>query len=159
MIKDSTRQYGLYGMETIGQQSIWSFVKVGRKAEKTTCTQIRHSEATVVGSFMDLAKKIAELQFINRDFVLVFRGNHQTGSISPVIRRSSHQSCVQTILRRFLLKTNSRLVTNNSNWRNKLSSNTTAVAILPAVNGFDVNKFCAGRYYSITKYAKRRFWM
>ncbi|NJO33434.1 MAG: FRG domain-containing protein [Rhodospirillales bacterium] len=63
-------------MDTIGQQKIWSFVKEERKATPTTCVAVRQSEAILVDSFMELARKVAELQFLNRDFVLMFRGQN-----------------------------------------------------------------------------------
>ena len=61
-------------METIGEQKIWSFSKKGKNASPQTCTSIRKSDAHKVKSFMDLATKVAELQFMNRDYVLLFRG-------------------------------------------------------------------------------------
>ena len=61
-------------MDTIGQQKIWSFPKLAHNAVPTTCTAVRASVACQVNSFMSLATKVAELQFLNRDFVLLFRG-------------------------------------------------------------------------------------
>lgn len=91
-------------METIGRQKIWSFVKTGRKAEPTTCTQVRHGEAREVTSFMELAKKVAELQFMNRDFVLLFRGQSgdwlnksENTSLKPTILRANDSKKVPTL--------------------------------------------------------------
>ena len=61
-------------METIGQQKMWSFPESGAKAAPTTCIKVRNGDAEYVASFMELARKVAELQFMNRDFVLMFRG-------------------------------------------------------------------------------------
>jgi hypothetical protein len=61
-------------MDTIGRQKLWSFLGVDGKAKETNCTKVRSSEAQPVTSFMALAGKVAELQFLNREFVLLFRG-------------------------------------------------------------------------------------
>jgi hypothetical protein len=62
-------------METIGEQKLWSF---GTGAEEvaaiTTCTKVRKAIGHKVLSYIDLAKKVAELQFMNREHVLLFRG-------------------------------------------------------------------------------------
>jgi hypothetical protein len=68
-----TRPCGHLG--TIGEQKLWSF---GPGAEKgatiTTCTKVRKASGHEVISYIDLAKKVAELQFMNREHVLLFRG-------------------------------------------------------------------------------------
>ena len=61
-------------METVGQQKLWSFNQRGTKAVPISCTAIRHANARQVNSFRELAKLISELQFMNRDMVLLFRG-------------------------------------------------------------------------------------
>jgi len=62
-------------METIGEQKLWSFVPSNRHAARVaSCTIIRKAEGHRVGSFMELATKVAELQFMNREHVLLFRG-------------------------------------------------------------------------------------
>lgn len=81
-------------METIGTQKIWSFVDPGRKAAPTTCTKVRQGDAQGVVSFLDLAKKVAELQFMNPDFVLFFRG--QSGDWR---NKANNTSLKPTILR------------------------------------------------------------
>lgn len=63
-------------METIGTQIIWSFYKESAKAEPVKNDVIRLGEGHRVGSFLELATKIAELQFRNRDQVLLFRGQN-----------------------------------------------------------------------------------
>jgi hypothetical protein len=61
-------------METIGQQKIWSYFGRQKTATVVGNTQIRGASGHRVSSFMELATKIAELQFMNRDYVLLFRG-------------------------------------------------------------------------------------
>jgi hypothetical protein len=61
-------------METIGQQKIWSFLDYSDDCKITTNTKVREGAGHKVASYLDLARKIAELQFRNRDHVLMFRG-------------------------------------------------------------------------------------
>ncbi|WGS22000.1 MULTISPECIES: FRG domain-containing protein [unclassified Bradyrhizobium] len=60
-------------METIGSQKIWSFFdRKGCQVAKNSA--VREGPGHRVGSYLELATKIAELQFLNRDHVLMFRG-------------------------------------------------------------------------------------
>jgi len=60
-------------METIGSQKIWSFFdRKGCQIAKNSA--VREGPGHRVGSYLELATKIAELQFLNRDHVLMFRG-------------------------------------------------------------------------------------
>ncbi|KWV52816.1 hypothetical protein AS156_09145 [Bradyrhizobium macuxiense] len=60
-------------METIGSQKIWSFFdRKGCQIAKNSA--VRQGPGHRVGSYLELATKIAELQFLNRDHVLLFRG-------------------------------------------------------------------------------------
>jgi hypothetical protein len=61
-------------METIGKQKIWSFLDRARECRITTNTTIRQGAGHKVASYLELARKIAELQFLNRNHVLLFRG-------------------------------------------------------------------------------------
>src|SRR5215475_11736330 len=61
-------------METIGKQKIWSFLDRSRDCQITTNTKVREGAGHKVNSFLELARKIAELQFLDRDHVLLFRG-------------------------------------------------------------------------------------
>lgn len=63
-------------MEVIGRQTLWSFDEEGHLHERGNFT-VRRGKACVVSDFMDLATKIATLQFKNREFVLLFRGQHR----------------------------------------------------------------------------------
>jgi len=62
-------------MDILGQNEIWSFIDSKREIQKiTTPTEVTSSCGHAVESYLDLAKKVAELQFRNRDHVLLFRG-------------------------------------------------------------------------------------
>lgn len=61
-------------MDVVGEQIVWSFANSDRSAKPFKCTDIRHGPGASARSFMELAKKVAELQFLNRDYVLLFRG-------------------------------------------------------------------------------------
>jgi hypothetical protein len=60
-------------METIGQQKLWTF-NVSGKIELMDAVTVRKEAALHVFGFQDLALRVCELQFRNRDFVLLFRG-------------------------------------------------------------------------------------
>jgi len=61
-------------MEIIASQRIWTFTDRQKDVVRSTCTAVREANAPNVRNYMDLATKIADLQFHNRDFVLMFRG-------------------------------------------------------------------------------------
>lgn len=61
-------------MDTIGIQDLWSFEDDSTEATCTNCRNIRKFRGNVVSDYPALAAKIAELQFRNRDYVLMFRG-------------------------------------------------------------------------------------
>lgn len=61
-------------METIGKQNLWSILNGAQEAEVTNCTSVRKAVAHRVRSFLELATKVAELQYRNREYVLLFRG-------------------------------------------------------------------------------------
>jgi hypothetical protein len=64
-------------METIGQSALWSFLEGSPKIQSTTNNKVRAGDGVFVESYLDLATKVAELQFKNRDYVMLFRGQHQ----------------------------------------------------------------------------------
>jgi hypothetical protein len=83
-------------METIGKQKIWSFFEDQSKAGVATNLQIRHGAGHEVKSYLELATKIAELQFRNRDHVLLFRGQNsdhknekRNTTLKPTLFRSN----------------------------------------------------------------------
>lgn len=82
-------------METIGSQKIWSFFEDSAEARAASNTVIRSSSGHIVQRFVELAHKVAELQFRNRDYVLLFRGQNSdyrnregNSSLKPTLFRS-----------------------------------------------------------------------
>lgn len=68
-------QYGKgKSVETIGESEIWSFLDGKSHALRLTCSQIRRDAGHRVRSYLELATKVAELNFRNREHVLMFRG-------------------------------------------------------------------------------------
>ena len=63
-------------METIGENSLWSVSNSGRLVRRT-CFSIRKGDAYEIKNYMELATKIAALQFRNPDYVLLFRGQNR----------------------------------------------------------------------------------
>lgn len=61
-------------MDTVGQQEIWSFFDDGDEPRVALNTEIRKGAGHPVGSFLELARKIATLQYKNSAYVLLFRG-------------------------------------------------------------------------------------
>jgi FRG domain len=81
-------------METIGKQKIWTFLDRSKDCRITTNTKVRTGAGHKVSTYLELAQKIAELQFRNRDHVLLFRGqggDHRNArgntSIKPTLFR------------------------------------------------------------------------
>lgn len=64
-------------MEKIGDQKIWSYFDRQTEARPATNHTIRAGDGHEVTTYFDLAKKVAELQFRNREHVLLFRGQKQ----------------------------------------------------------------------------------
>src|SRR6266478_7095298 len=64
-------------METIGSQALWSLLSNSERAEAVSCGKIRKDPGHRVGSYLELATKVAELHFRNRDHVLLYRGQSQ----------------------------------------------------------------------------------
>jgi hypothetical protein len=86
-------------METIGSQQLWSWLDGAEKAEPASNTRVRKDAGHLVHSYLDLAKKIAELQYRNRDYVLVFRGQdrdhrnrNSNSSLRPTMFRTDDRS-------------------------------------------------------------------
>ncbi|TNJ39599.1 FRG domain-containing protein [Phaeobacter sp. B1627] len=61
-------------MRTIGRSRLLQIPQNGGVPVELTCNQIRKSEAIQVQSYLELANKIAEIQYLNPEYVLVFRG-------------------------------------------------------------------------------------
>ena len=81
-------------METIGTSKIWTYSATQSEALPGKCSSVRKSQGHRVNNYMELATKVAELQFKNRDFVLLFRGQAQDHK-----NRASNTSLKPTILR------------------------------------------------------------
>jgi hypothetical protein len=64
-------------MEKIGNQKIWSYFDGVASARPAANQKIRGGEGHRVLTYFDLATKVAELQFLNRDHVLLFRGQRK----------------------------------------------------------------------------------
>lgn len=61
-------------MEQVGISKLWSYVDGASKAEIVTNGRIRQDAGFAVSHYMDLAARVAELQYRNRNHVLFFRG-------------------------------------------------------------------------------------
>lgn len=86
-------------METIGNQQLWSWLDGSEKAEITSNTRVRAGYGCLVLNYLDLAKKIAELQYRNRDYVLLFRGQpndyknrKSNSSLRPTMFRAANHA-------------------------------------------------------------------
>lgn len=64
-------------LDEIGKQDLWTFKDEGIQAECSSNYLVRKSRGHLVGNYEELARKVAELQFRNRDFVLLFRGQSE----------------------------------------------------------------------------------
>lgn len=70
-------------METIGSQTIWGLYDTDTDPEIVSNTVVRRSAGHPVKTYVELAQKVAALQFLNREHVLLFRGqtvDYQTSS-------------------------------------------------------------------------------
>ena len=64
-------------METLGKHQLWSFFDASGKLRLVRQhSAVRKGDGCPVGSYLELATKIAELQFRNKSHVLMFRGQH-----------------------------------------------------------------------------------
>lgn len=61
-------------MEKIGTQKIWTYCDEDPAIRPLANQKIRAAAGHRVATYIELAKKVAELQFRNRDHVLMFRG-------------------------------------------------------------------------------------
>lgn len=61
-------------MEKVGSQTLWSYFDDQAEARPATNHAIRAGSGHQVDTYFQLAKKVAELQFRNREHVLLFRG-------------------------------------------------------------------------------------
>ena len=61
-------------MEQIGKQKIWSYFDDSAEASPAANHVIRGGRGHCVRTYVELAKKVAELQFRNREHVLALEG-------------------------------------------------------------------------------------
>jgi hypothetical protein len=61
-------------MDTIGQSKLWAFFDDRPRIQESDNTAIRKGAGHRVRSYLELATKTAELQFMNRQHVLLYRG-------------------------------------------------------------------------------------
>src|SRR5258708_24196731 len=81
-------------MERIGNQKIWSYYDDSPESQSASNTEIRGGTGHEVQSYIDLAQKVADLNFRNRDHVLLFRGqnaDHKNRDRKSTRLNSSHQ--------------------------------------------------------------------
>lgn len=71
-------------MEQIGKSELWSIFDNAEDLQRVSNDDIRRGAGHHVSGFLDLAKKIAALQFSNPEHVLLFRG--QTGDFHATLR-------------------------------------------------------------------------
>ncbi len=61
-------------MEPVGRSTLWSFLDGAKEVAIVTNGHVRSDPGFRVKNYLDLAARIAELQYRNRNHVLVFRG-------------------------------------------------------------------------------------
>lgn len=90
-------------MDTIGSQTIWGLFDDEADPKAVSNTEVRRSSGHLVHSYVNLAQKIAALQFLNREHVLLFRGqtsdfrnSSELTTIKPTIFRARASRKVPT---------------------------------------------------------------
>jgi hypothetical protein len=63
-------------MNEVSENKIWSYFQSPQREARiiNRSTEVRQAAGHEVKSFIELATKVADLQFRNRDLVLMFRG-------------------------------------------------------------------------------------
>jgi FRG domain len=59
---------------TIGEEKLFTFLDGKPDPVEASCTTVRKGVGHRVNSFLELARKIAHLQYVNRNYALLFRG-------------------------------------------------------------------------------------
>lgn len=99
-------------MRTIGESDLWSFVDGQDQCIKTDNDTVRKQAGHFVSSFVELVRKVAELQFRNWNSVLLFRGQNanyenraKSSSLKPALFRplknTRDNPSEETLKRRF----------------------------------------------------------
>lgn len=87
-------------MKALEDRKVFSFVERAKKAVETTTKEVRESKPCVVSSYLELAERVAELQFRNPGHVLLFRGQSKDhfvngmSSLRPSLFRDRHNRTV-----------------------------------------------------------------
>lgn len=86
-------------METIGRASLQTFIDGKDSTVTAKNSEVRGDRGHEVGSYLELARKVAELQFLNGEHVLLFRGQsadyrnaHENSSLKPTLLRGEHRA-------------------------------------------------------------------
>jgi hypothetical protein len=89
-------------VKTLGENNIWSFFDSKKRAQRIErATTVRQASGHTVKSFLELATKVAELQFRNPDFVLMFRGqngDHRNSKGNTTLKPSLFRSKPGSVL-------------------------------------------------------------
>lgn len=98
-------------METVGTQTIWALFDEDAEPRVASNSAVRRGVGHRVANYVELASKVAALQFLNREHVLLFRGQDADylngaglSTMKPTIfrgRRSSSNPSTATLARRF----------------------------------------------------------
>ena len=64
-------------MDIVGNSSIWAYLDDRQGCRNATNDEIRVGPGHRVKSYLELVQKVAELQFLNRDYVLLYRGQNR----------------------------------------------------------------------------------
>jgi hypothetical protein len=82
-------------METVGSQKVFAYDSSKKRIVKTTNGEIRKSKGIAAANFLEIVQIAAQLQFVNRDKSILFRGQskdilNRTGysSLKPNLYRS-----------------------------------------------------------------------
>jgi hypothetical protein len=78
-------------LDQLGQTKLCSFLNRTAGIQAVSNSRVRQDPGYLVGSYLELAAKVAELHFRNRDFNLLFRGqpiDHTTGKRLTTLRPS-----------------------------------------------------------------------
>lgn len=61
-------------MQTIGQSTLRTFCPDSKEIKAIKCDAVRRADAIPVSNYLELAKRVAQLQYENREHVLMYRG-------------------------------------------------------------------------------------
>lgn len=97
-------------METIATEQLFSFTDAGRLVSRT-CFSIRKGQGCRVRDYLDLATKVARLQYKNPNYVMLFRGqksdhrrtnsSSEFSTLKPTLFRGTPTPSGATVERRF----------------------------------------------------------